>query len=79
MAKRNSPMKAKVMMANMREWKKANKLEPAPPKKPRDVYITRSERIRLELSRRFYLLRAKGPEALAARVAFVGTARNACL
>lgn len=73
MARRQSPMKAKVFMANLREWKKANKPEPTPPKKPRVPHILRSERIRLELSRRAYMT----PEARAMRVMFLGDARNA--
>ena len=75
MARRQSPMKTKVFMANVREWKKANKLEPTPPKKPREFHLTRSEKIRLELSKRSFMT----PEQRATRALFVGSVRQACL
>lgn len=63
MARRQSAMQAKVFMANLREWKKLNKLPPLPllmsePTKssrgiePKPRELSRGEKVRLELSRR---------------------------
>ena len=91
MGKRNSPMKAKVFMANVREFRISTRelrddgmqrrlaTEPTSSDELRaksvkaKPWISRGERVRLELSRRYYM----SPEQRAVRAKFVGTARQA--